>query len=233
MRNVITNVWVVRGLITAAVAVFVWGAVAYVQSRPDPSPATNTTTYGRDYELPAPTNPYKASDVPKEARQVAGEFILAAAGREDLEKAWGLTHPTLRQGMTKKEWLTGNIPVTYYPSTSIDQASFDVSELSPDSVYLKVLLVPKKGADVKPQVFEIGLRVQRCGREEDLAGRVLEHRHVDPRACYARRQLIAPARRAHPRLDLRLTPRPRRQAGGGARPARSHTASRSAARALR
>ena len=26
--------------------------------------------------------------MPKEAREVAGEFILAAAGREDLERAW-------------------------------------------------------------------------------------------------------------------------------------------------
>lgn len=147
-----------RALVTGAFALFVWGAVAYVQSRPDPSPATNTQTYSRDYELPAPTNPYKVSDVPKEARRVAGEFILAAAGRENLDKAWGLTHPTLRQGLSKKEWLTGNIPVVYYPSTSIDTASFDVSEITDQTVYLKVLLLPKKGTEVKPQIFEIGLR---------------------------------------------------------------------------
>jgi hypothetical protein len=163
---VLGNVWVVRALVAGSVGLFVWGAVAYISSRPDPSPATNTTTYPRDYELPAPTNPYKASDVPKEARQVAGEFILAAAGRENLEKAWRLTHPSLRQGLTKKEWLTGNIPVTYYPSTSIDTASFDVSELTKDTVYLKVLLVPKKGSEVKPQVFEIGLRSSGTGAKK-------------------------------------------------------------------
>jgi hypothetical protein len=168
MRKVLANAWVVRAFTASAAALLIVGFVAYVQSRPDPSPATNTQTFGRDYELPAPTNPYKVSDVPQEARRVAGEFILAAAGREDLAKAWQLTHPTLKAqcGCTYKQWLTGDIPVTYYPSTAIDTASFDVSELSKNTVYLKVLVLPKKGAKVKPQVFEIGLKARGEGADK-------------------------------------------------------------------
>ena len=73
------------------------GVAAYISSRPDPSPATNTETYGRDYEIPETTTTYTAADLPKGVQTIAGEFILAAAGREDLAKAWTLTHPELRR----------------------------------------------------------------------------------------------------------------------------------------
>jgi hypothetical protein len=160
MRKVFGNAWFVRAFTASAVALFVVGFVAYVQSRPDPSPATNTTTYPRDYELPVTTQQYSADDVPKEARRVAGEFILAAAGREDLAKAWKITHPELRAqcGCSYKEWLTGNIPVQYYPSQDIDTASFEVADVGAKEIYLRVLLLPKKGKSIKPQVFEIGLK---------------------------------------------------------------------------
>ena len=42
-----------------------------------------------DVGEPQPVN----TVIPDGARKVAGEFILAAAGREDLAKAWKITHP--------------------------------------------------------------------------------------------------------------------------------------------
>lgn len=50
------------------------------------------------------------------ARQVADKFILTAVARKNLGEAYELTHPDLRQGLTKQQWLTGNIPVQYYPA---------------------------------------------------------------------------------------------------------------------
>ncbi|MGI9111834.1 MAG: hypothetical protein ACR2GT_06525 [Gaiellaceae bacterium] len=160
MRKLLENPWVVRGFTAVSAALLVIGAFAYVQSRPDPSPATNTTTFGRDFELPVTTNLLTAADLPKNVRQVAGEFILAAAGRENLAKAWKLTHPELRVqcGCSYKHWLTGDIPVQYYPPNDIDTASFAVDEITPNEIFMRVLLVPKKGAKVKPQVFDIGLK---------------------------------------------------------------------------
>ncbi len=141
-------------------ALLVVGIAAYISSRPDPSPATNTETYGRDYELPETTKTFTAADLPPGVRKVAGEFILAAAGREDLAKAWQLTHPELRAqcGCTYKQWLTGNIPVQYYPSRDISTASFEVADITPREVFLRVLLLPKAKSEVKPQVFDIGLK---------------------------------------------------------------------------
>src|SRR5262245_19594486 len=66
--------------------------------------------------------------LPKEARKVAGEFILTAVNRKNLARSWDITHPTLREGLTKKEWLTGNIPVVPYPVSSTDPAPMSVEE---------------------------------------------------------------------------------------------------------
>ena len=98
--------------------------------------------------------------MPAAARKAAGEFVLAAAGREDLKKAWTLAHPELKRdcGCTYKQWLTGNINVQYYPTKNLKGASFAVNELGPGLVVLEVLLVPADGAGVDPQAFYIGLK---------------------------------------------------------------------------
>ncbi len=164
--RIFANQWFLRAFTTAAVALLVVGAVKYIQSRPDPSPATNTETYGKDFELPVTEKQYKAADLPKGVQRTAGEFILVAAGREDLAKAWKLTHPELRVqcGCTYKQWLTGNIPVQYYPTGDIETAAFDVEEITANEIYLRVLVLPKKGANVKPQVFDIGLKRHKAAK---------------------------------------------------------------------
>ncbi len=78
-----------------------------------------------------------------EARKVAGRFILTAVARKNLGESYDLAHPELRQGMTKQEWLTGNIPVVYYPAKEIEQARFKVDESYPDEAILEVALLPK------------------------------------------------------------------------------------------
>lgn len=161
--NILLNV----GVALAGV-LLVGGIAAFVSSRPDP-PATNTTTYSPDYEPPVTTPPtYTAADLPKGVREIAGAFILSAAGREDLPKAWKLAHPELRTqcGCTYKEWLTGNIPVQYYPTKDISTASFEISSVEPREIFLRILVLPKETATVKPQVFDIGLKALGSGQEK-------------------------------------------------------------------
>ena len=102
--------------------------------------------------------PRKQVPLDKEARRVAGRFILTAVARENLSESYDLAHPELRQGMTKREWLTGNIPVVYYPAKAIETATFKVDESYPDEAILEVALLPKEAAQVKPQIFFIGLK---------------------------------------------------------------------------
>jgi hypothetical protein len=93
-----------------------------------------------------------------EARRVAGEFILTAVARRNLADSYGITHPELRQGLSLKQWRSGNIPVQFYPADAIDTATFKIDESYPDEAVLQVALVPKEGAAVKPQIFYIGLK---------------------------------------------------------------------------
>jgi hypothetical protein len=109
----------------------------------------------------------KESDVPKGAREAAGEFVLAAVGRENLAKAWKLSDKELRDACacSYKEWLTGNIPVQYFPTKGLKGAAFSVNEVTADHVVLEVLLTPGKNKDgLGPTAFYIGLR-QRGGAD--------------------------------------------------------------------
>jgi hypothetical protein len=91
----------------------------------------------------------------KEARRVAGLFINTAVARKDLGKSWPLVHPTLKEGMTKAEWLTGTIPVVPYPS--VGQARFKVDYSYPKYALIEVALLPKS-SKVKPQVFFLEMK---------------------------------------------------------------------------
>jgi hypothetical protein len=152
-----------RTAVWASALVLIAGLVAFVTVRiggDDATPAAvpTSTVDGTDF-APSTTTP-KESDVPKEAREVAGEFILAAAGREDLERAWQIAHPDMKRdcGCTKKQWLTGNINVQYFPTAGLQGAGFTVNEVTPGRVVLEVLWTPKQGSEVPPTAFYIGLK---------------------------------------------------------------------------
>lgn len=102
--------------------------------------------------------PRKQVPLDREARRVAGRFILTAVARKDLGRSYALAHPELRQGMTRTQWLSGDIPVVYYPVAEIDGATFKVDESYADEAILQVALLPKSSSKLKPQIFYIGLK---------------------------------------------------------------------------
>ena len=154
-----TAVWVSALVLIAGVVAFVTVRLGGDDPQPAAAPPTSTVD-GTDFDPGPSTAPPKESDVPKEAREVAGEFILAAAGREDLERAWEISHPDLKRdcGCTKKEWMTGNINVQYFPTKGLQGAAFTVNEVGPGRVVLEVLLTPKAGSEVPATAFYIGLK---------------------------------------------------------------------------
>ena len=167
MASYLSSQRVQRAILWLSVLVLVAGVVVFFGSRAggaedlgaNSRPPQNAPPAAPADPFPAETQP-SAEEVPREARVVAGQFILAAAGREDLPKAWRLSHPDLKAecGCSYKEWLTGNINVQYYPVDNLDIASFAVQELRKDYIVLHVALLPGKGSEVKPQSFMIGLR---------------------------------------------------------------------------
>jgi hypothetical protein len=157
-----------RLMVWVAALVLLAGVVAFVTVRlGSGGAATPVVADGTETDTsPTTTTPPEVSDVPKAARVAAGQFILAAVGREDLAKAWKLTHPDLKQqcGCTYKQWLTGNIPVQPFPTAGLEGVSFFVDELAPRRVVLQTLLRPKLGREIGNQAFYIGLKAVGSGK---------------------------------------------------------------------
>ena len=167
MRSFLNNERFQRALVSIAAVVLVAGVVAVLSVRAggddnESRPSTNAAPAPAVVDTAQDAKPGKLE---RGARVAAGEFILAAAGRENLKKAWQLSDPELRDqcGCTYKQWLKGNIPIQYYPVGNLDVAAFDIEEASPNSAVLLVALVPKEGEDVKPQTFYIGLKSRKQG----------------------------------------------------------------------
>ncbi|MFL5910641.1 MAG: hypothetical protein ACJ768_08775 [Gaiellaceae bacterium] len=77
-------------------------------------------------------------------RRVLARFISTAVTRKDVASSWAIVGPSLRAGMTRKQWATGDIPVTPYPAARHGQGTWDVVQYSyPSKVGLEVLVFPK------------------------------------------------------------------------------------------
>ena len=102
--------------------------------------------------------PQKTTGIDPAARLVAGTFIKTAVARKNVGSSYDIVAPELRQGMTRKQWATGDIPVVYYPSGDIDRAGFKVDRSYANEVVWEVYIVPKAGSGQKPTRFYIGLK---------------------------------------------------------------------------
>jgi hypothetical protein len=147
--------WVSAFVLLAGVIAF---SIAYFGD------SANKVDVRADTSEPAPIKPNPTVPLDPKARQVAGKFVVTAVTRQDLKTAWRLTHPELKAGFTYKQWLTGNIPVVFYPAKSIGGASFKVEESHPQEVVLDLLILPKKGAQEGPQAFFVGLKAVGKGK---------------------------------------------------------------------
>ncbi len=99
----------------------------------------------------------------KEARAVAGRFILTAVQRKGLPEAWKLVGPGIRQGLTYKDWLSGTIPVVPFLDP-IKIAPIKVDLSSKNYALLEVILVPKSA---KAQSTIFTLEVIKVGKGKD------------------------------------------------------------------
>jgi hypothetical protein len=86
---------------------------------------------------------------------VAERFLTSAVVRERVSDSWELTHPDLRQGMTRQQWAAGDIPVVPYP---VDTARWRLGYSQRGVVGLEVYVVPKNGARVRPMVFDMEVK---------------------------------------------------------------------------
>jgi hypothetical protein len=148
--------WIIYGVSTA---IFLAGLIAIV--------VTFTGHSGETKQVFSDKPVVDVSKVPKStkldptARRVAGEFILTAVARKNLRKAYGLVGPQIKQGMTLKEWMSGNIAVIPYPVSDIKFAPFKIDFSYPKHALLEIALLPTdkgQARGVKPQLFYVDLK---------------------------------------------------------------------------
>jgi hypothetical protein len=106
-----------------------------------------------------------------EAQRVARDFIATAVVRKNLAKAYTIVGPDIKEDLTLKQWMSGDIPVVPYPGDAIQAVPIQIifayrdkqacSQTSPAGTpacaLLQVFLLPKRGAHVRAQAFYLGL----------------------------------------------------------------------------
>jgi hypothetical protein len=97
------------------------------------------------------------------AMTVARQFIQTAVARKNLPSAYRIVTDEIRQGQTLKEWKSGNIAVVPYPVDDIKYAPMKVDFSYPKEALIEIALLPKAGAKVQGQLFQMDL-VKRNGK---------------------------------------------------------------------
>jgi hypothetical protein len=100
-----------------------------------------------------------------EARQVVVQFIRTAVMRQNLAEAWKISGPQIRQNLTLRDWMTGNIPVVPYPDAAVNRSPVKITWSHPTEAGLEVVLQPKAGSKEKPQLFFVGVLKQGTGSQ--------------------------------------------------------------------
>jgi hypothetical protein len=137
--------------------------------------------YSNTGEQPAPSRsagPVRPTIVPRtpktvplgargpEVRRVAAKFVATAVVRKHLEQSYDLVAPQLRQGLTRKQWMTGSIPVVPYSGVDFAFAKMKVSYSYANRVGLVVGLFPKKAAKTPYEAFNLELTAYKRGVHE-------------------------------------------------------------------
>ena len=91
-----------------------------------------------------------------EARAVAKKFVATAVARKNLDEAWNLAAPVMRQNETRAQWMTGTIAVQPYPVGKA-QAQYTVQSSHPDTATLRVIFTPPPGSPTPAGDFLITL----------------------------------------------------------------------------
>jgi hypothetical protein len=137
---------VVAASSAAIVSILFWNTGTVVES-PVTGPSDFPTGPSRNVRLSA--------DDRRQAIATARFFVDTAVRREKLDAAYDVVGPGIKQGLSRSEWQTGNIPVVPYP---VDVAKWKFDYTYADEIGLEVLVLPQPGSKLRPMVFSLLLR---------------------------------------------------------------------------
>jgi hypothetical protein len=138
-----------RRVVFAAITVAVAAPLIYlgVHFSSPGSPGNATGPYVQDPFYKKQKHVRFTAEKRREVRATLREFISTAVARRHVVESWPLAGPALREGMTRKEWATGSIPVQPYPVAKHGQGAWSTVQYSyRNKVGLEVLLFPRAGS---------------------------------------------------------------------------------------
>jgi hypothetical protein len=83
-------------------------------------------------------------------------FVGTSVARRHPERSWPIIHPTLREGLTMRQWMTGNIPVVPYPAVGVDLLR--LQSVVNQTALVEVMLEPAPRSHLVRKTFQIELR---------------------------------------------------------------------------
>lgn len=147
----------IGGALTLVTAVVV--TVALLGNTAKKEPDTRRPGVAWTYRSPQPAHLTRAERA--EVLKTSMLFIDTAVARKHLERAYAITDPELLQGMSKSEWVRGNIPVVPFPLAGV--AAWNVAYEYLNDVAIQFSLVAKPGTQtVIGKTFQIELKRRRA-----------------------------------------------------------------------
>ena len=90
--------------------------------------------------------------------KVLREFVLTAVDRQDVGRSWEISAPSLREGFTRKQWTSGDLPVVPYPTANRGLGDWSFVQYSYRGlVGLEVFLFPKPGSGWSAMTADVEL----------------------------------------------------------------------------
>jgi hypothetical protein len=148
-----------RRLAWSAGFLLVAGAVAFAGVKFSTSEVGEAPVEGSAARFPREQKEVPLTGATKrEIRRTLSQFITTAVARHNVDTSWDLAGPGLKQGLTRRDWARGDIPVQPYPAGRRGLGSWELVQFSyPRRVGLEVLLWPRRGAEIQPLSVEVDL----------------------------------------------------------------------------
>ncbi len=84
-------------------------------------------------------------------------LVNSAVKRHHVLASYGIVTPTLRAGMTRKEWASAAIPVYPYPARGTSFHQWTIKYVTPGEVAVELMLQPARGQKIGPILFDVYL----------------------------------------------------------------------------
>lgn len=123
-------------------------------------PGNPENATGPNVNVPGYSQPKNAPFTAQRRREVGRvlrQFILTAVDRQDVGRSWNVSAPSLREGFSRKQWQSGDLPVVPYPAIDKGLNTGYVEYSYADAVGMEVYLFPKPGSGYSQLTADVEL----------------------------------------------------------------------------